>query len=308
VKNEVIRATRILAVAALAAATAATLDAQSPRNVVGTVLVAHGAGPDWNNLIYDMAREVRTGGPVEVSFLMGPAAKTTRFQDVIAKLERSGASEIVVVPVLVSSHSGHYDQIRYLAGDLDSLSETMLHHLHMAGIERPRTGIKVRLAKAVDDSPDVARVVADRARKLAPSQEGRALFLIGHGPNSAEDYAAWMANLRKVVAEVRRLTGFADVRVDLVRDDAPAMVRAEAVLRVRELIELQHRLTGQPVVVVPVAISQGQLTREKLPRDMAGLPIVYDGEALLPHPAMARWVEARVRETSPGAFVGGGNR
>lgn len=300
--------TRVLALTALAAAPPATLHSQSAPAVVGTVLVAHGAGPDWNNLIYDLAREVRTGGPVEVSFLMGPAARTTRFQDAVAKLERAGAAEIVVVPVLVSSHSGHYDQIRYLVGELDSLGETMLHHLHMAGIERPRSGVRTRLAKAVDDSPDVAGIIVDRARKLAPSEEGRALFLIGHGPNSAEDYAAWMANLRKVVAEIRRLTGFADVRVDLVRDDAPAPVRAEAVQRVRELIELQHRLTGQPVVVVPVAISKGQLTREKLPRDMAGLPIVYDGAALLPHAGMARWVEARVRETGSGAVAASGNR
>lgn len=302
------RAIRVLALTVLAVATPARLHSQSAPAVVGTVLVAHGAGPDWNKLIYDMARDVRTGGPVEVSFLMGSAARTTRFQDAVAKLEGAGATEIVVVPVLVSSHSGHYDQIRYLVGGLDSLGATMLHHLHMAGIERPGSGVRMRLAKAVDDSPDVARIIVDRARKLAPSQEGRALFLIGHGPNSAEDYAAWMANLRKVVAEVRRLTVFADVRVELVRDDAPALVRAEAVQRARELIELQHRLTGQPIVVVPVAISTGQLTREKLPRDLAGLPIVYDGEALLPHPGMARWVEAQVRETRSGAATAAGNR
>ena len=49
----------------------------------------------------------------------------------------------------------------------------------------------------------------------------------------------------------------------------------------RELIELQHKATGQPVVVVPVAISSGRLTSETLPRDLAGLPIVYNGAALL---------------------------
>ena len=291
------RARAAFALAVLAGAISPALPAQDAAPVVGTILVAHGAGPGWNNLVYEMARGVRTGGPVEVSFLMGPAAPTTRFQDAVARVEGAGATEIVVVPVLVSSHSGHYDQIRYLVGELDSLGETMLHHLHMAGIERPRSGVKIRLAKAVDDSRDIAGIIADRARKLAPSQEGRALFLVGHGPNSAEDYAAWMANLRNVVAEVRKLTNFADVRLELVRDDAPGWVRAEAVQRARELVELQHRLTGQPVVVVPVAISQGQLTRETLPRDLAGLPIVYDGEGLLPHEGMARWVEARVRET-----------
>ena len=34
----------------------------------------------------------------------------------------------------------------------------------------------------------------------------------------------------------------------------------------------------------------------KLPRDLAGLPMVYEGDALLPHPGMAKWVEARVRD------------
>jgi sirohydrochlorin cobaltochelatase len=267
------------------------------------VLVAHGAGTGWNDLIYAMARDVRTGGPVEVSFLMGPAAATTRFQDAVSKLRARGAAEIVVVPVLISSYSGHYDQIRYLVGELDSLSETMMHHLHMAGIERPQGDVKLRLARAIDDSPDAARIIAERARALAPSQEGRALFIIGHGPNSAEDHAEWMDNLRRIVSEVRKLTGFADVRVGLVRDDAPAKVRAEGVAHARELIELQHKATGQPVVVVPVAISSGRLTSETLPRDLAGLPIVYDGAALLPHPAMARWVEARVREATTGSGI-----
>lgn len=296
-----IRAALTLAACAAAGSAPDSLGAQAATPTVGTVIMAHGAGPDWNKLIYDMARDVRTGGPVEVSFLMGPAAATTRFQDAVTKLERAGATQIVVVPVLVSSHSGHYEQIRYLTGGLDSLGETMRHHLHMAGIERPRSTAHLRLAKAIDDSPDVARVIAERARKLAPAQEGRALFLVGHGPNSAEDYAEWMTNLRKVVAAVRSMTSFADVRVDLVRDDAPKLVRAEAVERVRELIDLQHRLTGLPVVVVPVAISKGQLTREKIPRDLGGLPIVYDGEALLPSEGMSRWVESRVREAVAGS-------
>lgn len=71
-------------------------------------------------------------------------------------------------------------------------------------------------------------------------------------------------------------------------------MRAEAVARVREIIELQHAATKQPVVVVPVLISRGSISDEKLPKDLDGLPIVYSGEALLPHPGMARWIEARV--------------
>ena len=55
----------------------------------------------------------------------------------------------------------------------------------------------LRVARAMDDAPEIARVLADPSRHCSATG-GRALFLIGHGPNSAEDYAAWMRNLRTV--------------------------------------------------------------------------------------------------------------
>jgi len=96
---------------------------------------------------------------------------------------------------------------------------------------------------------------------------------------------------------VKELTGFRDVKIGLVRDDAEPSVRAEAVLAARELIELQHEATGRPVVVVPILISKGSVSNEKLPADLEGLPVVYGGEPILPHAAMARWIESRVRES-----------
>jgi sirohydrochlorin ferrochelatase len=85
--------------------------------------------------------------------------------------------------------------------------------------------------------------------------------------------------------------------IELVRDDAPAMVRQEAVTRIRELIQIQHALTGADVVVVPILIADGYVSRVKLPKDLAGLPIAYRPAGLLPHEAMTEWVESRVRTT-----------
>jgi sirohydrochlorin cobaltochelatase len=270
--------------------------ARQPDSLVATMIVAHGGGPAWDARVEAVARDVRLPGPVAVSFLMGPGAKANRFQDVAQKLIRGGAREIVVVPMLVSSHSGHYEQIRYLAGASDSLDAEMQHHLEMSGIERPKTQAAFRLTKAIDDAPEIAEVLADRARGLAKAPARQALFIVGHGPNSSEDYAAWMTNLRRVSDKVRARSGFRTVTVELVRDDAPAPVRAEAVARIRELILLQHELTGEPVVVVPALIAAGRVSREKLPKDLNGLPITYTEEGLLPHPEMARWVESQVRQ------------
>lgn len=286
-----------MAVVLVSTLAAAPLSAQATaRNVTGTIIIAHGADSTWNSHVFEVAKQVRTGGPVEVSFLMGPGAKAARFQDVVRKLESQGVSEIAVVPLLVSSHSGHYDQIRYLAGEPIELSETMMHHLHMAGIERASSKVPIRLTKAMDDAPQVARVIADRALAMEPAPATRALFIVGHGPNSAEDHAAWMTNLRRIADSVKVWTGFRDVRVDVVRDDAPAEVRAEAVRRVRELIEMQHAITGKDVVVVPILVSRGAVSRDKIPNDIKGLPAVYRGDPLLPHKAIAELVEARVAE------------
>ena len=275
---------------------ASRVDAQTARERPAAIVVAHGAEVEWNDRVREIAGLAETGGPVEVAFLMGPEAEARPFQEVVAGLVAGGASEIVVVPLLVSSHSGHYDQLRWLAGEIDSLSGYMAHHLEMAGITRPADPARVRLAAALDDAPELADVLADRALALAESPQAQALFLIGHGPNSAEDNARWMANLRSVADRVGRVTGFRDVKLGLVRDDAPAEVRAEAVRAIREMIALQRELTGRPVVVVPILVSEGRVSREKFPADLEGLDVVYSGEPILPHPALARWIARRVAD------------
>jgi sirohydrochlorin cobaltochelatase len=282
----------------LAAAALLALPSAALAQKVGTIVVAHGGDSIWNAHVREVAGQVKTGGPVEVSFLMGAGAKTARFQDAVARLDAQGVSQIVVVPMLVSSYSGHYDQVRWLGGEDVTLNETMHHHLHMAGIERAASRTPMRVTKAMDASAEVAQVLADRALAMTKTPKAQALLIVGHGPNSAEDYAAWMENLRPIADSVKKLTGFRDVRVDLVRDDAPAPVRAEAVRRVRELIELQHLVTGKEVIVVPVLVSKGSVSRSKVPNDIKGTPSLYVGEPLLPHPAMARWIESRVKEAA----------
>jgi sirohydrochlorin ferrochelatase len=265
---------------------------------VGTVVIAHGGGAEWNAPVLEAAADANTGGPIEVAFLMGDSVPAYRFQDAVTRLEEQGVERVVVVPLLASSHSGHYEQIRYLTGDTDELDDTMRHHLHMGGIHRPDAGIPVALTPALDASFEIVDVLEERALALATTPSEQALFVIGHGPNGAEDHARWMANLRPLVEELGRRTGFRDVKLGMVRDDAPDPVRTEAVRRVREIIEMQRDLTDREVVVVPILVSRGYVSLVKFPGDLEGLDIAWDGEGLLPHEAVSRWIERRVREAT----------
>ncbi len=135
---------------------------------MGTIVIAHGGDTLWNATVQQSVASANSGGPVAVSFLMGPGAARARFQDVVARLEKQGVLQIVVLPRLVSGFNGHYDQIRFLTGEPVTLDNDMTHHLHMSGIERPTTTVPIRLAKALDASPDRARILSDRALAFIP--------------------------------------------------------------------------------------------------------------------------------------------
>lgn len=266
---------------------------QVPRASVrtGILIVAHGGGPDWNRQVLDVAVAVHHSGPVRASFLMGPGANERPFQREIAALRTDGAANIVVVPFFMSSHSEHLDQLRWLIGQREALDSTMMHHLHMGGIERPSDLRGLRLTTALDSAPELSGALTERAIELADRRAERAVLLLGHGPNGAEDYARWMTALRPVAERVRRDAGYRFASVELVRDDAPPLVRAEAVRRVREIVTWLNELTRVPVVVVPALVATGMVSRETLRRDLEGLPVIFAGDAVLPNPGMARWVE-----------------
>lgn len=269
---------------------------------VGVIVVAHGGGPEWNAGVFTAVQQAGLAQPVEVAFLMGPAAPTHRFQDAVARLRQAGASRAIVVPLFVSSRSGHVDQVRWLMGLTEQLDTVMHHHLHMSGIERPSDRMPLTLTPAIDDATELVEALAARAESLRPNPSTRgALLLVGHGPNVESEYAYWMEHLRRVASGVRERTGWRDVRIGLVKDDAPAAERAEAVRNVRDLAELQAAAARDSVTVVPVLLAPGKLTKVGLPRDLANLPIRYTGEPLLPHPAMGRWIARRVREATPPA-------
>ena len=250
---------RVVAAICLLAA-GAGVQAQATARPVGTIILAHGGDARWNERVAAVAREVRTGGPIEVSFLMGPEAARRRFQDAVARLESQGVSSIVVVPMLVSSHSGHYEQVRWLAGEDVALDSVMHHHLHMAGIERATTTLPIHVTAAMDDAPEVARVLADRGLALAPQPNERALFIVGHGPNSAEDHAAWMKNLR-VLADSVRVVHVARVAEVVYSPGEQAVVvdLRDAADRSMTLVRRHHRAAPHAIDAVAVAAKSGRL-------------------------------------------------
>jgi sirohydrochlorin cobaltochelatase len=64
----------------------------------------------------------------------------------------------------------------------------------------------------------------------------RPLVLVAHGPTSDADAARWVANIASATRPLAALVTDRAIHVGLLRDDAPADVRARAVEDIRDTI------------------------------------------------------------------------
>ncbi len=87
----------------------------------GVLILAHGGSPRWDSLVLETVKPLRRRYTVEVAFGM---ANPTTMQKAITALERRGVSQIVAVPLFISSHSPIIEQTRYLLGLTDSFPST----------------------------------------------------------------------------------------------------------------------------------------------------------------------------------------
>lgn len=254
----------------------------------GLLVVAHGADSGWNGRVRAVVEQVRWDGPVSVAFLMGPEARTASWDVAVRSLVGRGAEAIVAVPLMVSSHGSHYRQIQHYAGLDVPLPAALAHHDHGTMTAPP---VPVKVTPALDDAPELGAVLATRWQELSTATRRRPLVLVAHGPSDAEDVGAWMGGLQRATGDLAEALRPAPLHIGLLRDDAPAAVRAAAVQAIRDTIGNLASSTGDSVAVMTVLVSMGAINRVKVPRDLDGLAIDYHGVALSPHPALARWIE-----------------
>src|SRR4029077_3154227 len=117
----------------------------------GLLVVAHGASPQWNEGVRQLMTLVHWDGPVAVAFLMGDEAQSSGWNPAVQELVRQGARDIVVVPLMISSHGGHYRQIRSYAGELPEIPGGMDHLMGAP----PLHPVPMRVTEALDAAPEL---------------------------------------------------------------------------------------------------------------------------------------------------------
>ncbi len=293
----------------LALVTATVAGAQTARP--GVLLLAHGGAQQWNERVVAVAKAIDSTQPAEVAFGMASRASIVAAID---RLKARGVTEVVAVPLFVSSHSSVITSTAYLLGlrpdapaDL-KLFAKMDHSAHGAPAAAAEhaghaaaadpsspiaVGLPVRLTPAFNRHPLIGQIVADRAHSISATPANEAVILVAHGPVPDADNRRWLEDMAVLAEQVRAASPFASVDYMTVRDDAGPAMREAATKDLRDRVSRQLA-AGRKVLIVPHLLSFGGI-EQGLRQRLEGLDYTMTAQALMPDDRITQWVLASIR-------------
>ncbi|MGG6313031.1 sirohydrochlorin chelatase [Paenibacillus macerans] len=245
----------------------------------GVLVISHGS-PDglWvervEAAVAEAAKDLPAGLPLACSFL--ETVEGRLIQDGIDRLEAQGVTEMIVIPLFVSSGSTHIDEIAYALGVKDTPEKE-------TDLERFRISARVFFGDPIDDGPLVAEMVWDKVKALSLRPEREVLLLVGHGSVHPGFLQRWERGIASLAAQAGELSGLSGADYALLNPDS-----------VRSKVRYWSDEQGMDVIVAPLFLSAGYFTKTMIPARLDGLPHRYSGEALLPHPLLARWMSQQI--------------
>ncbi|MCM3269006.1 sirohydrochlorin chelatase [Paenibacillus elgii] len=245
----------------------------------GILVISHGSRSEsWVRLVDDAVGAVRLPAEIPVFSSFLEIVEGRLIQDGITHLESLGVTNIVVVPLFVSSGSTHIDEIAYALGakKAPQLPTDMKPFAIRA---------RIHLTTPIDDDPVIAEIVYAKIKALSTDPGRETVLLVGHGSIENGFHQRWRRGLERLAERLKRLGGFDEA--------ASAMLLPNQIPDRME--QWRMRKPGHTVIVAPLFLSEGYFTEAVIPERLQGYSYRYNGEALLPHPGISRWIERQIK-------------
>jgi len=220
----------------------------------GVLVIAHGSPSEsWCAPVRDAVAEVDLPYPAELGFIEFVPNET--INDAVGKLDDAGVTKIIAIPLFISSHSSHIQEIEYVVGLRDTLPMTS-EDVVVEGVKMERsivqkgdgyaishvpvetgangvmqamghpgeeeelipvdTDAEIVLTAAMDDHWLVARIVADRTADLVVDAKSETLVLVAHGTDEENNFAGWVNSTSSLSNQARlKLAYWNDPAIEL---------------------------------------------------------------------------------------------
>jgi sirohydrochlorin cobaltochelatase len=244
----------------------------------GVLVISHGShDPKWVKEVHDIVSQTGIPVPTTVSFLETSSEdETLSIRQGIETLVRAGTSQILAVPLFLSSFTTHLAEIRSLLNEVQS---------------EPSESCRIQFCEPLNDHPIVADILFDRIREqICPETDG--VILAAHGVNDPDLYIRYERMLQRIVQHVQSKmeAWLATVSPPLACPPVRYGTFYPDTLRDVACSVASERTP----FVVPLFLAEGYFTKTKIPRKLEGIPFKYNGKALLPHPGITTWLRQQV--------------
>ncbi|NOU99533.1 sirohydrochlorin chelatase [Paenibacillus planticolens] len=251
---------------------------------VGVLVISHGSkDKGWVELVDEAVSAVNlpTDIPIYSSYL--ELVEGRLIQDGIYSLEAQGVSDIIVIPLFVSSGSTHIDEISYALGvTREPLLETDMVPFDITA--------RIHFTSPMDGDPViVAEIIYAKIKELSESPSQEILLLIGHGSQEEGFHQKWLQGLEQLAERLKALGGYEEADVAML---LPDQVSAK-------MTAWMHKKPGHAVIVAPLFLSEGYFTGQVIPSRLEGFAYKYNGRALLPSPLISKWMEKQIASAIP---------
>ncbi len=243
----------------------------------GVLIISHGSRePIWVTLVDEAVNQLPLQDPIPVAVSFLEVVEGRLIQDGIYLLEEQGVTDIIVIPLFVSSGSTHVDEIAYALGVKESADcDTDLVPYHIQA--------NIHYGVPMDDDDDVAQMVWDKICGLCVDVDREVILLVGHGSIYEGFRERWEKGISSLARKVQQISGVTSVDYALLNPNS-----------VQERTEYWQREYGYKVIVAPLFLSEGYFTRKIIPERLKGLSYRYSGQTLLPHPLISQWIGRQV--------------
>ncbi|UQZ34802.1 cobalamin biosynthesis protein CbiX [Paenibacillus sp. PK3_47] len=243
----------------------------------GVLIISHGSRDKvWVSIVDEAVEHLALEEelPVAVSFL--ELVEGRLIQDGINELEHAGVTDIIVIPLFVSSGSTHVDEIEYALGAKPAPERE-------TDLEPFQVKANIHYGYPVDDDPDIAVMIWDKLRELSENPQQETILLVGHGSIHDGFRQRWIQGISSLAERVRSVSGVAAADYGLLNPDS-----------VRSRVQYWQE-QGHTVLVAPLFLSEGYFTKVVIPARLQGLEYAYSGRTLLPHPLLPHWIGEQVK-------------
>lgn len=231
----------------------------------GIWIIAHGSNKNnWVADIDSTISEVTTDFPLITSFLEEVEGRT--IEDGIKSFKSLNISEILVLPLFVSSGSNHIFEIKEI---LSKYSKQFYF----------------TYSSCLDDHQYVIGHIIKLAQELSVNPEKETLFLISHGSSEISGQLKWEAVLNNIIDELKVKTEYREIKYATF---LPRTIN-------QEFAKIDIETTA---LVIPLFLSKGYYTETKIPQEIKGYNALYTNKTYIDGNWLAKWIESQITDYS----------